>query len=164
MNKIKGGVILFSLIYSMSSSAQAIQSVSFNELKGKLDSLKGNVIVMNFWSTWCVPCVQELPEFEKINADYGGKKVKVLLVNLDFNSKVQTAVEPFIKKNGLKATLFHITDSDANQWIDKVDDSWSGTIPATVIYEPEGKKVYFQEGQMTYEQLSDKIKPFLTKQ
>jgi thiol-disulfide isomerase/thioredoxin len=148
----------------MSSSAQTIQSGSFSDLKAKLDSLKGNVVVMNFWSTWCVPCVQELPEFEKLNADYNGKNVKVLLVNLDFNSKLTSSVEPFVQKKGLKSILFHITDSDANQWIDKVDDSWSGTIPATVIYEQEGKKVFFTEGQMTYDQLSDKIKPFLTKQ
>src|ERR1700744_3226022 len=102
MNKIKGGIILLTLICSISSKAQTIQSVSFDELKGKLDSLKGHIVVMNFWSTWCVPCVQELPEFEKLNTDYTSKNVKVVLVNLDFNSKVTTAVEPFIKKNNLK--------------------------------------------------------------
>lgn len=151
------------LLFSVTGKGQTIESVSFDQLQHKLDSLKGNIVIVNFWSTWCVPCVEELPEFEKMNADYNMKKVKVVLVNLDFNSKVKTNVEPFVQKKNLKSILYHLTDTDANTWIDKIDDSWSGSIPATVIYEPEGKKIFFNEGKVTYEQLVQIIQPLLNK-
>jgi len=89
--------------------------------------------VINFWATWCAPCVKELPYFEKLNQKYTDKKVKVILVSQDFSKQLEKKLKPFLEKNKLQSEVLVLIDPDANSWIDKVNPAWSGAIPATVI-------------------------------
>jgi len=115
--------------------------------------------VINFWATWCKPCVKELPAFEKINEDYKDKNVKVILVSLDFPEKLKTGVEPFIEKYKLKSEVVLLDDEDANTWIPKVSDEWSGAIPATVIVKNDEK--FFYERSFTFEELEKEVNKLL---
>lgn len=119
----------------------------------------GKTYVVNFWATWCRPCVKELPAFEAVNANYGGKGVEVILVSLDFSEKLESQVVPFIEKHGLKSDVVLLDDVDSNTWIPKVDENWSGAIPATLIYNGEERKFY--ERTFTYDELETELKPFL---
>jgi thiol-disulfide isomerase/thioredoxin len=111
--------------------------------------------VINFWATWCIPCVKELAHFEKLQADFVKKKVKVLLVSVDFKSKLQSSVLPFIKKHQLKNEVFLLDEPDQQVYIDRVDPSWSGTIPATLFINKD--KRVFLEQEFTYGQLVNQI-------
>lgn len=135
--------------------AQNVGSLSYAELEKRIATEKGTLVV-NFWATWCKPCVAELPAFERLEQEYKEKNVKVLLANLDFNSKVESLVVPFLKKKNLKSEVIHIMDTDPNSWINKIDESWSGAIPATVMFR-NGKKYFFKEGEMTYEELKEVV-------
>jgi thiol-disulfide isomerase/thioredoxin len=110
---------------------------------------------VNFWATWCKPCVKELPAFEKLNEVYANDKVKVLLVSLDFIKHFETKVKPFVAEKNLKSDVILLNDPRSNQWIDKVSKEWSGAIPATVIY--RGKDRLFYEGSFTYEELEKEM-------
>lgn len=114
--------------------------------------------VVNFWATWCVPCVEELPYFEKLNAEYKGDKVKVLLVSLDMHKMIESKLIPFMKENQLQSDVVLLRDPDADSWIPKVDSTWSGAIPATVIYNKDKRRFY--EKSFTYEELENEIKNF----
>ncbi len=114
--------------------------------------------VVNFWATWCMPCVAELPHFEKANKVYKHKKVKVILVSLDMKKDVETKLPAFIKKKKLQSKIVYMNDPDANSWIMAVDKSWSGAIPATVIYNAYKRKFY--EQSFTFEELDSEIKQF----
>lgn len=118
-----------------------------------------NTYVINFWATWCKPCVKELPAFEKINEDYKDKNVKVILVSLDFPEKLKTGVEPFIEKYKLKSEVVLLDDADANTWIPKVSEEWSGAIPATVIVKNDEK--FFYERSFTFEALEKEVNKLL---
>ena len=111
--------------------------------------------VVNFWATWCKPCVKELPAFEKIRTDYADQKVKVVLVSLDFPEKVDALVIPFIEKRDLQSEVVLLDDPDANSWIPKVSEEWSGAIPATVIIK-EGEKSFY-ERSFTFEELETEL-------
>lgn len=89
--------------------------------------------VVNFWATWCKPCVKELPAFEELNTTYKDKKVKVVLASLDFPEKLESHVIPFVAKRNLQSEVVLLDDSDANYWIPAVSKEWSGAIPATLI-------------------------------
>jgi thiol-disulfide isomerase/thioredoxin len=143
-------VFLFYL--HLNANAQEITSLSFNDFKQKEIKESAGVVVVNFWATWCKPCIEELPYFENCNNEYKNKGVKIILTNLDFNAQVKTTALPFIKKKNIQSAVMHITDTDPNSWINKVDSSWSGAIPATIIFR-NGNKIFFKEGSMTQEEL-----------
>jgi thiol-disulfide isomerase/thioredoxin len=136
-----------------------VASYDFNSFQHLLEKQNDTVYVVNFWATWCAPCVKELPFFEKINSEYKNKKVKILLVSLDMNKQVETSLLPFIKKKNLQSEVVHLHDPDADSWIAKVDPSWTGALPATVIYSKDKRK--FFEQSFTYESLENEIKQFI---
>ena len=116
--------------------------------------------VINFWATWCMPCVKELPHFEKLLQTYKNEKVKVLLVSMDFPNKIKSQLIPFIKKKELKSQIIMLDEPDANSWIDKIDESWSGAVPATLMYNK--KKRFFYPKPFTYNELETEINKLLT--
>lgn len=141
-------------------NSKKVPSLNFEELQQKYFQNKNDsVYVINFWATWCKPCVVELPAFEKLALDYSGKKVKVLLVSLDFADKIEGQVIPFINKNNIKSEVVLLDDANANSWIPKISREWSGAIPATVIYNKGNRKFY--EQSFTFEELENELKLFL---
>lgn len=128
-----------------------VQKLSFEQFEPMLQKQNDTVYVINFWATWCKPCIKEMPDFEQINSDFRKSKVKVYLVSLDFLDKHDALLIPFLKEHKIKSEVIHLTDTDANSWIDKVSPFWSGAIPATVIYKGTSKEFY--EKTLSYEEL-----------
>ena len=137
----------------------SVNSYTFSALEHFLKKDNDTTYVVNLWATWCVPCVEELPNFEKLNATYKDKKVKVLLVSIDFPKMAESKLLPFIKEKNLKSNVVLLNDPDANSWINKVDSTWSGAIPATVIYKKDKRQFY--EKSFTYDELETEVKKFL---
>ncbi|PKQ68691.1 hypothetical protein BZG01_02935 [Labilibaculum manganireducens] len=149
-------LLLSSLIISIKSvSAQEIKSHNFNELEPILHYQNDTTYVINFWAMWCKPCVEELPEFEDIRKDYTDKKVKVILVSLDFGKNTEDRLLGFLKKKNINAEVVLLDDPDANSWIGKVDKNWDGALPATLIYRKDERIVFTR--QISYDKLADSI-------
>ncbi len=111
------------------------------------------VYVINFWATWCAPCVQELPEFNAVYDRYADKPVKVLMVSLDFKEDYPNKLAMFIKRKNLRPEVAWLMDTDPNIFIPRIEETWQGSIPATLIVMP-GRYKKFVEGQVTAAQLS----------
>lgn len=133
----------------------SVKAYDYDKLEYFLNQQNDTTYVVNFWATWCVPCVKELPHFEKLNQQYKGKKVKVLLVSLDMAKMVESKLLPFIKKKNLKSEIVLLKDPDSNNWIPKIDKSWSGAIPATLIYNRKKRKFY--EKSFEYADLEEAV-------
>ena len=116
--------------------------------------------VVNFWATWCKPCIKELPYFEALNSSLKNEKVKVILVSLDFPKQVESNLVPFVQKKQLKSQVMVLLDGKYNDWIDKVSPEWSGAIPATYIYKGEQNHLVAAPFE-NLEELSQVVKPFL---
>lgn len=115
---------------------------NFEQFEPLLHRNTDTTYIVNFWATWCKPCIQELPLFDSLAMEYRNKKVKVLLVSLDFAEKKDPVVIPFIKRKNIQSEVVIMDDPDADAWISKVDSSWSGAIPATVIYHKNQRAFY----------------------
>ncbi|HUM52696.1 MAG TPA: TlpA disulfide reductase family protein [Chitinophagales bacterium] len=100
--------------------------------------------VVNFWATWCKPCVEELPLFQTATIAYKDKPVKIILVSQDAKSRV-FGVEQFLNMRKYTTECFLLSAGNPNIWIEKIEPRWSGTIPATILYK-NGENVNFQEG------------------
>jgi thiol-disulfide isomerase/thioredoxin len=126
-------------------SAQQVDVIKFDRLQNIIETKAEKIQVINFWAMWCAPCVKELPLFEKLNADK--KDVKVTLINLDFADK-QKKVESFLLRKKMTTEVLLLDEIDYNAWIDKVDKSWGGAIPATLIINPKNNKRKFIEREL----------------
>ncbi len=115
--------------------------------------------IVNFWATWCKPCIEELPYFEKVNAEYKKENVKVVLVSLDMPSMWKSRLEPFVEKKGLQSEVVILDDPKQNTWIPKVAEEWGGGIPATLIYNKD-KRSFYEQG-FTYEELTEELNQFI---
>jgi thiol-disulfide isomerase/thioredoxin len=141
------------------NSGGELEIYNFNGFKKFLNKNDDKIYVINFWATWCAPCVKELPYFEKLNALYKSKNVEVVLVSLDFPHLYDSKLKPYIKDKELKSKVIALDDPDMNSWIPQVSQDWSGSIPATVIYNKDKKQFY--EQSFTYMQLEKEVKQFL---
>ena len=152
-------LFLASWILHLSSSAQ-VEIVKFNFLDGVMHSTNDTTYVVNFWATWCNPCIKELPYFKKLREDYLDKKVSVILLSMDFRKDAHTRVDALIAKNNIKNRVLLLDEPDYNSWIDKVDSSWSGAIPATLICKGKVKKFYQHEFS-SYLELDSIVNPLI---
>lgn len=132
-----------------------IKSLNFNDLEGYIKNHPAETLVVNFWATWCAPCVKELPTFEKLGETYANKDVKVLLVSLDFPEQLEKLTQ-FVENKKIQSEVIFLNDGDANEWIPKVDRSWSGAIPATLVVGVKNKKFY--ERSFNFSQLENELK------
>lgn len=144
MTKIKLTFSLLILFLFFGQAKTQVPVVDFNGLEPYLHKQNDTTYVVNFWATWCVPCVKELPAFEKLNEVYGNEKVKVLMVSLDFIKYYDSKLLPFIGERNLKSEVILLNDPKSNRWIDKVSPEWSGAIPATLIYNKDKRTFYEQ--------------------
>jgi thiol-disulfide isomerase/thioredoxin len=141
----------------VSQAQQKIETVDFSQLEHEWTSAGDSVVIVNFWATWCKPCVEELPEFEKLSTWIVGKKAKLLLVSLDFPKQLKPVLLPFVKRKKMKSKVVLLDGGNPNEWIDRVSTEWSGAIPATLIINPSKNFKDFREKQCSFEEIKSII-------
>ncbi len=162
-HRVLSSILLIGLIASISntSTGQDVKKIGIPELEKILKSPDDKLFVVNFWATWCAPCVKELPLFEKAAGKYDKSKVSFLLISLDFPSQIEKQLIPFLKKNNISLDVTVMTNLDYNSWIDKVDPSWHGNIPATLFFNNQKKKRHFHAGEVDGNELEKLITRYL---
>ena len=136
-----------------------IEVVNFQQLETLLSEQKEEVLVVNFWATWCKPCVEEMPYFEEVHDSLGGDDLKVILVSLDFPGKLESQLIPYVKDRGIEPQVVLLDDPHENDWIPKVDPTWSGAIPATLFIK-QGKRKFFEKS-FTRPSLFNEVSQFI---
>ena len=155
-----GSSDLLNMEYLPVADSTNVEIVDFEGLKPIFENISDQVYVINFWATWCKPCVEELPYFEEIHDEYKNQEVKVILVSLDFPKQIKSKLIPFLEKHQLKSDVIVLDDPNSNFWINEVDPSWSGAIPATKVYKAD-KRQFFEKNFISFEELNNIIKSYL---
>lgn len=146
------------LFLSFEAKSQELSVVTYDQLEPLLETRNDTLYIVNFWATWCAPCIKELPYFQQVHDNYKDEKVRVILVSLDFERQIQSRVIPFIEKNKLTPQVIVLNDPASNVWINKVNPAWSGAIPATLFYNKD-KKLFFEK-EFTYDEIEQIINQF----
>lgn len=120
--------------------------VKWENLQALLEDSSDSLTVLNFWATWCKPCILELPHFEKARKAFANRPVRFRYISLDFASDKETRLDPFIRKKLPGATVWLLDETDYNTWINKVEPSWGGAIPVT-LFVNNPKKIRIFAGQ-----------------
>lgn len=151
-------LILFILTLNTSAIAQdLVVFEKYDALEKELFKENDTLYVVNFWATWCAPCVKELPYFETFSNENSTQKVKVILVSLDFEKQKESKLIPFLKKKKITSNVVLLLEKDYNNWLPKVDKNWSGSIPATLLI--KGNKRQFVEKEF---ESAKELKEYIT--
>ena len=136
-------------------------AATFAEAEAVFNKTNDTLYVVNFWATWCKPCVAELPYFEQLRQAYTDKAVKVVLISLDFPNQIESKVVPFITENKVGSEVVVLTDPDADAWIPRVSPDWGGAIPVTMLVKNGQQQQFWPDPYESYAQLEAMIQPLL---
>src|SRR6476620_5629862 len=150
-------ITFFFILAQTAMAQQPVVYEKFDEFEKAVIKNDGNVYVVNFWATWCAPCIKELPYFEKLHKE--NKNVKVILVSLDSRKDLEKKLIPFVKERKMTAEVILLSDKDYNTWLDKIDKSWSGSIPATFMFSGD-RKLFAEHEFESYAELNDYVNSF----
>jgi len=149
---------LFARDSAKSIAPEVIFQTSFEDLQGKMQSLaqwKGKVIILNFWATWCPPCLAEIPEFIQLQKQYSTRGLQFIGIAIDQKDKVQT----FTKDMGMNYPIL-LGDMPGIDLSRKIGNTQGG-LPFTVIIDRNGNIAATQLGILSQEKLENIIKPLL---
>jgi thiol-disulfide isomerase/thioredoxin len=133
---------------------------NYDELKPLLSKDNDTTYVVNFWATWCTPCVQELPYFVELNNAYKKQAFKLILVSLDFKKDYIRKLQPFVVERSLESHVVVLEDNHSNYWIDDIDKTWSGSIPATLVFKGK-QRAFYERTFHGPDELKEIVKPYL---
>lgn len=123
---------LFLLPAVLIAQDKTTEIIKLKQLQEHIQASTNHVKVINFWATWCAPCIKELPLFEKL--DQERKDVQVTLVSMDLDLDPNPEkVYRFIERKKIKSKVLILDERNPNSWIDQIEKNWSGALPATII-------------------------------
>lgn len=150
-------LITLAFVTSTATQAQSVTTIKFDQLQELRQAPHDTLYVVNFWATWCKPCIKEMPYFEAAHAKYKDQPVRVILVSMDAVQDKEKRVLPFVQKRNLQSRLYLLDEPDGNTWIDRIEPKWSGAIPATMFFNNKRGQYEFIEREISQQELEELI-------
>jgi thiol-disulfide isomerase/thioredoxin len=144
--------LLCTAILLMSATAASAGSFVFKDMKGqeqRLQDYRGKWVLVNFWATWCPPCLEEIPDLIALNEAHRNRDLVVIGVALD---STKDSVVEFVAKKKISYPIV-FGDYDLASQVGDVE-----ALPTTYLYDPTGKLVSYQQGMVTRTSVESYIK------
>lgn len=161
--------IFFAFLFVVFTNIQAQQTqpvlelITPEELQNLVHQNDDVLYVVNYWATWCSPCVREIPGFMNVHKQYqNDSNFKMILVSLDAKRLLDTKVKRFVERHNIDTDVYVLDDTGSStiEVLKAIDSNWYGEIPATLFYK-NGQKLKFHKGSMTQYELEDLVDDFL---
>ena len=164
MKLISSALAVFLIIFScqndkvIQTNIALLDSIKLTQL---IEENKKNVFIVNVWATWCVPCVEEMPDLIKLKDYYKNKNVKIIGVSIDYPEEIESKVVPFIQKHNLNFPVFVNNFRKDELFINFLNQDWSGAVPATFIYDKNGIQKEFLLGKHSFDDFKSVVEKYL---
>ncbi len=136
--------------------ALSIEPVTADDLIKEVRAVGSDVVVVNFWASWCLPCRDEFPDFVRFHEESDPDEVQVRFVSVDFEEDLPAAAS-FLREHGVTGTTF-VKDGRDGPFITALEPRWSGAVPATFVFAGDGSQLDFWEGKVSYDQLARRVR------
>jgi thiol-disulfide isomerase/thioredoxin len=154
-------LLFFLFAYGLTNSfSQSVSSWTIEELENSIEH-SDSVLVINFWATFCKPCIEEIPDMLAVVEKYKKDGVKLLLVSLDLPEAYPAGIDSFALANEYTAPVIWLNETNADHFCPRIDETWSGSIPATLIYNRKNNYSFFLEQQLSRERFEEELKKAL---
>lgn len=153
-------IVLIAFFYPMRNFAQPLlENATADQVLNMVEQFKGEkVVILNFWATWCAPCVEEFPELIQIQKKHNSD-VELIFVSADFEDSRNDAIE-FLDRQGVFFKSFFKIGAD-DQFISTISKNWTGALPFTVIFDKEGNRIKEWEEKTTFSTLDEELHKLL---
>ncbi|MFC1550622.1 TlpA family protein disulfide reductase [Candidatus Neomarinimicrobiota bacterium] len=141
-----------------SKESLTLEISSANSIIQRIESHAGSeAVLVNFWATWCKPCVEEFPIIVNLKEKYSNQELEAYFVSVDFIDN-QNAVINFLTQQGVTGLSFIKPDGEDNSFINAINSKWTGAVPFTVLYsKSSGQITHYWEGAADREQFEQAI-------
>lgn len=142
--------------------APEIRRVTAKQIRTLVDERKGKVVVVNFWASWCPPCVREFPAITKVYEQYRGKGLDLFAVALNAPEDIEEVIQ-FLAEQKPPFSIY-LADPDDTTFNETVLEKWFGEMPLTLVFDTAGQRVRAHRSEITYEELAKMVEPLLPRQ
>jgi thiol-disulfide isomerase/thioredoxin len=149
--------VLWNITTAQSAEILQVKIIKVEDLQDMINQDTGLPILINVWATWCVPCREEFPELVKLANEYKNE-IRVIGISVDDSEILETKVIPFLENQKAEYENYLLKVIDPEDFINLLNEEWSGAIPATFIYDENGDQKEMLIGKQTYEQFETAIK------
>jgi thiol-disulfide isomerase/thioredoxin len=157
---MKTFIIITLLCCTIGLNAQEIKAIKVTELARAIRESK-TPLVINFWATFCVPCIQEMPYFQEMTKKYESKNVALMFVSLDLREAYPIKVNAMANKLKLTSPVVWLNETNADYFCPLIDSSWSGGMPSSLFVNNSTGYHKFFEDQLSREKLEKEIQAML---
>ncbi|MDJ0929143.1 MAG: TlpA disulfide reductase family protein [Gammaproteobacteria bacterium] len=142
-------------------SPERIQFADADRFAQVLEAQRGRVVLVNFWATWCRPCLKEIPDLMLLEADLAERGFVLMPVSLDDPDSIDTVVIPFLDKFFPEFRSWVSLETSMDRMVSVVDPAWNEILPTSYIIDRDGKVAAMLQGGKSGAQFAAKIRPLL---
>jgi thiol-disulfide isomerase/thioredoxin len=143
------------------TSSVTVVPIDKKGLKALIEERNGKILLLNVWATWCAPCVAEFPDLVKLSQTCDTSKVEVVAISADYPDEIDSKILPFLRKMNVPFRVYVAQFEHQEDFINAVNSTWSGALPASLTYDVHGNQRLFHVGQLAFDDFKheiDKIK------
>jgi thiol-disulfide isomerase/thioredoxin len=134
-----------------------VEPITASQFAQLLEHRRGQVLLINLWATWCIPCVQELPDLSLLQERYRDRGLLVIGVSFDDLSRLDTRVRPFFAEKAPTLISYLQTEADQYAFVTPLDPDWVGAMPTSFFIDRAGEVAKSHAGRMLYRDLEREV-------
>jgi thiol-disulfide isomerase/thioredoxin len=158
---LTAGLLLAAAItFATEGQDDTVPTLGAQDIKSLVQDYQGKVVVLNFWATWCPPCIKEFPDIIKLHNQYQSKGVEVIAVSMNEADEIED-IKAFIEKYQPPFSIYRASSTEET-FYQEFDKNWFGQMPTTVIYDTTGKVARLHMKPITYPELEQYVVAALT--